>query len=111
MTGFSAGFLWVSQGRYVHLVCEQQGALDKKGEMFGLINSAYCMSNVSAGLIITFGLGFFDARTYFFITTFLGILATAYCFFFVKNISSQGTPVDQEQSSTHQYEQSPSLLS
>lgn len=57
--------------------------------MFGYVNSAYCMSNVSAGLIITFGLGFFDARTYFFITTFLGVLATIYCLFFVKNISEK----------------------
>jgi len=88
----------------VHLVCEKYGAMDKKGEMFGLINSAYCMSNVSAGLIITFGLGFFDAKTYFFITTFLGLLATAYCLFFVKNIKEENGPLVV-------HEQSQSLIS
>jgi hypothetical protein len=29
--------------------------------MYGVFTSLYCFSNVSAGLITTFGLGFFDA--------------------------------------------------
>ena len=25
IAGLSAGFMWISQGRYIHLVCEQSG--------------------------------------------------------------------------------------
>ena len=35
--------------------------------MFGIFSSLYCFSNVSAGLITTFGLGFFNSTTYFLI--------------------------------------------
>ena len=86
LSGFSAGFLWVSQGRYVHLVCERYGEMPKKGEMFGLLNGLYCLSNVSAGLITTFGLGFFDAFTYFSIISALGIFAFIFCYFVVRDI-------------------------
>ncbi len=59
VAGLSAGLLWVSQGRYIHLACLKFKALSRKGEMFGIFSSLYCFSNVSAGLITTFGLGFF----------------------------------------------------
>jgi hypothetical protein len=83
----SLGLLFVSQGRYVHLVCEKYGFLAKKGEMYGLLNGLYCMSNVSAGLITTFGLGFYDHVTYFYILGGLGVIALAFCFFFVRDIN------------------------
>ena len=57
--------------------------------MFGYFNSAYCLTDVSAGLITTFGLGFFDSQTYFYITTALGPIATIYCYFFVRNITEE----------------------
>lgn len=84
IAGLSAGPLWVSQGRYIHLACQKFGELGKKGQMFGIFSTLYCFSNVSAGLITTFGLGFFDARTYFLIITFFGVLAIFFCFFFVR---------------------------
>lgn len=31
LAGCSAGFLWVSQGRYIHLVCQKFGILPRKG--------------------------------------------------------------------------------
>lgn len=86
LAGCSAGFLWVSQGRYIHLACEKYGELKKKGEMYGVFSSLYCFSNVSAGLITTFGLGFFDSITYFFIITTLGVISAIFCFFFVRDI-------------------------
>ena len=88
IAGLSAGFLWVSQGRYIHLLCEKEGQISRKGEMFGIFSSIYCFSNVSAGLITTFALGFFDPQTYFFIITALGVISILFCLFFVKNISS-----------------------
>jgi len=57
--------------------------------MYGIVNSSYCLSNVSAGLITTFGLGFFDAQIYFYIETVIGLMAIMYCAFFVRNISEK----------------------
>lgn len=54
--------------------------------MFGLLNGLYCLSNVSAGLITTFGLGFFNPLTYFSIISALGIVAFLFCFFLVRDI-------------------------
>jgi predicted MFS family arabinose efflux permease len=54
--------------------------------MYGLFSSIYCFSNVSAGVITTFGLGFFDAWTYFWIITALGLIACLYCLFFVPHL-------------------------
>ena len=31
IAGLSAGFMWISQGRYIHLVCEKEGQLSRKG--------------------------------------------------------------------------------
>ena len=87
ISGSSAGLLWVSNGRYIHLVCQQGNALDKKGEMFGLFNSIFCLSNVAAGLITTFGLGFFNSLVYFIVITCLGILSILYFFFDVLVLS------------------------
>jgi len=87
VAGLSGGLLWVSQGRYIHLVCKKYGVVSRKGEMYGIFSFFYCLSNVSAGLITTFGLGFFDAQTYFFIITALGIISILFCLFFVRPIS------------------------
>ena len=54
--------------------------------MFGILNGLYCLSNVSAGLITTFGLGFFNALTYFYIISGLGIFAFLFCYFVVRDI-------------------------
>ena len=86
LAGCSAGFLWVSQGRYIHLACEKYGELSRKGEMYGVFSSIYCFSNVTAGFITTFGLGFFDPQAYFYLITALGFLAALFCIFFVRNI-------------------------
>lgn len=86
IAGCSGGLLWVSQGRYIHLVCEKYGALKRKGEMFGIFSTVYCLSNVSAGLITTFALGFFNELTYFSIISLLGAISILFCLFFVKNI-------------------------
>lgn len=86
IAGLSAGPLWVSQGRYIHVACEKYGELDKKGQMFGVFSSLYCLSNVSAGLITTFGLGFFDSQTYFLIITVFGVIAFIFCLFFVREL-------------------------
>jgi len=59
--------------------------------MYGIFSSLYCLSNVTAGLITTFGLGFFDSQTYFYIITLLGIISIIYCFFFVKHLK-EGEP-------------------
>jgi hypothetical protein len=64
--------------------------------MFGIFSTLYSFSNVSAGVITTFGLGFFDSGTYFIIITILGIISVIYCFFFVKAVDS--SPSRQEQS-------------
>ena len=87
MTGASAGLLWVSSGRYIHLVCLKYNDMERKGLFYGLYNASYCLINVSAGLITTFGLGFFDPLTYFFITTAFGCVATLFCWFFVRDVS------------------------
>ena len=57
--------------------------------MFGIFTSIFCFANVSAGLITTFGLGFFDSQTYFYIITIMGVIATLFCLFFIKPISEK----------------------
>lgn len=84
IAGLSAGPFWVSQGRYIHIACEKYGVLGKKGQMFGIFSTIYCFSNVTAGLITTFGLGYFGAHIYFLIITFFGLLAVFFCIFFVR---------------------------
>lgn len=54
--------------------------------MFGIFSSIYCFANVSAGLITTFGLGFFDAKTYFSLITAMGFLSIVYCLFYIEDI-------------------------
>lgn len=58
--------------------------------MFGIFSSIYCFSSVSAGLITTFGLGFFNDRIYFAIITVLGVIAVLFCLFFVENVDKEG---------------------
>ncbi len=57
--------------------------------MFGLFSSIYCLSNVTAGLITTFGLGFFNELVYFIVITCLGIVSIIFCFFFVKHVEER----------------------
>jgi hypothetical protein len=56
--------------------------------MFGIFGVLYCLSNISAGLLTTFGLGFFNAKIYFLLITALGAISIAFCFFFVRPIDS-----------------------
>jgi hypothetical protein len=62
VAGLSAGLLWVSQGRYIFLVCELSGkdSHSVKAKCFGLFSLIYCLSHISAGLVTTFGLGLFN---------------------------------------------------
>lgn len=60
LAGLTAGLLWVSQGRYIHITCQRAGIENEKGEHFGIFSFIYCLSHVSAGLITTFGLGLFS---------------------------------------------------
>lgn len=84
--GLTAGLLWVSQGRYIHLICERSGQKQQKGEHFGLFSVIYCLSHISAGLITTFGLGLFSPYVYFICITATGILSIIFCWAFIKDI-------------------------
>jgi hypothetical protein len=84
--GLSAGLLWVSQGRYIHLVCEKAGVGEEKGMHFGLFSLIYCLSHISAGLITTFGLGLFSVEIYFLTITVTGLLSILFCWMFISNI-------------------------
>ena len=86
IAGCSGGFLWVSQGRYIHLTCEMNNSLERKGQMYGLFSSIYCFSNVSAGLLTTFALGFFDSKLYFVIITAIGLLSIVFCLLFLPTL-------------------------
>lgn len=84
--GASAGYLWVSQGGYLHEVCRRYGL--KRGKYFGMFSYIYCLTNISAGLITTFGLGWFDAQIYFIILTAVGLLSIG-CGLMMTDIQSQ----------------------
>lgn len=98
VAGLSAGPLWVSQGRYIHIACVKSNELYKKGQMYGLFTLLYCFSNVTAGFITTFGLGFFDEKVYFYVITGLGIVAMLYCLFFVPELEQVDHPTDARDS-------------
>ena len=83
IAGFSAGLLWVSQGRYIHIICEKYNMSEKRGELFGIFMSIYTLSNITAGLISTFGLGLFDNQTYFYIIVTIGLMSTVFCAIFI----------------------------
>ena len=87
--GLSAGLLWVSQGRYIHLVCEKAAVPERKGEFFGLFSLLYCLSHISAGLITTFGLGLFSPEVYFVCITATGLVAVAFCALVIDHIEDQ----------------------
>jgi hypothetical protein len=87
--GLSAGLLWVSQGRYIHITCEKAGIRHEKGEHFGLFSLIYCLSHISAGLITTFGLGLFSAYIYFICITLTGVLAVLFCWLFIKDVEME----------------------
>jgi hypothetical protein len=56
--------------------------------MFGIFSTLYCLSNVSAGLLTTFGLGFFDPQTYFVFISVCGVLSILFCALFVRAIDA-----------------------
>lgn len=86
--GLSAGLLWVSQGRYIHLVCEMTGGDTSKikAKCFGLFSLIYCLSHISAGLITTFGLGLFNVEVYFLTITATGLLSVLFCALFISDV-------------------------
>lgn len=86
IAGLSGGPLWVSQGRFIHLSCVKNNELDKKGKMFGFFTTFYCFSNVSAGLLTTYALGFFDTRIYFCSIAACGVISILFCIFFIPTI-------------------------
>ena len=88
LSGLTAGLLWVSQGRYIHIICERAGIEHEKGEHFGMFSLIYCLSHISAGLITTFGLGLFNFQTYFLCVTAAGTASILFCWLFIKDISS-----------------------
>ena len=92
--GLSAGLLWVSQGRYIHLVCEMQGGDSSKlkAKCFGLFSLIYCLSHISAGLITTFGLGLFNVEIYFITITATGLLSVVCCAVFIDDIERSIKP-------------------
>ena len=88
IAGLSGGPLWVSQGRFIHLSCVKNKEVDKKGKMFGFFTTFYCFSNVSAGLLTTYALGFFDTRIYFCSIAACGVISILFCIFFIPNIDN-----------------------
>lgn len=92
LAGLSAGLLWVSQGRYIHLVCELSKNTHEnlKEECFGLFSLLYCMSHISAGFITTFGLGLFNVEIYFITITATGLLSVLFTSFLIINVEKIG---------------------
>ena len=90
VAGLSAGLLWVSQGRYIHLVCELNGEEGRaiKARCFGMFSFIYCLSHISAGLVTTFGLGLFNVEVYFLTITATGLLSVLFCVLFITNLDS-----------------------
>ena len=80
ITGLSAGFLWVSQGGYLREICKGQ---HNKGLYTGVFQFIRCSTNLSAGIITTFFLGFFSGRTYFIAITIISLISAIYCLLFL----------------------------
>ncbi len=82
--GASAGFMWVGQGGYLREVCRGR---ENKGKYNAIFTLLYSLSQVMAGVITTFFLGFFSEEVYFITLTIIGILSTLFAIFFLENIS------------------------
>ena len=97
LAGASASLLWISQGNYMHTICENNHKQAEKGYYFGVFFRLYTVSNILAGVTTTFLLGFFSPRIYFIIITSLGLFSVLYLFFFLENIRP-GTKHKERQS-------------
>jgi hypothetical protein len=85
IAGSAGGIMEVSQSRYIHLLCVKFNV--PSGKLYGIFNSIYNFSTVSAGLITTFALGLFDTTSYFIAITIQAGIAWIYCLVFVKDIT------------------------
>ena len=86
VSGFTACFLWMSQGEYVHQRCEEEGRQGEKGYFFGLFYRLYSGANVSAGVITTFCLGLFEPVVYFGVLVGVAWVAILYIAVFVPKV-------------------------
>lgn len=86
LSGLSASVLWVSQGNYMHLICERGNKQSEKGYYFGVFFRLYTASNILAGVVTTFLLGFFSVKFYFLIITSIGAASVLFMFFFLERV-------------------------
>ena len=86
LAGLSASILWVSQGNYMHIICERENKQAQKGYYFGVFFRLYSASNILAGIATTFLLGFLSARMYFLIITGIGMFAVLYMLIFLEKV-------------------------
>lgn len=86
ISGIGNGIIWVSQGRYVHLVCEIFNESEDRGKMFALFGLFYCASLLAGSVVTLVGLGFFSVTVYFGVLVVVDIIGLAFCFFYLKDI-------------------------
>lgn len=62
--------------------------MDKKGHLFGVFNTIFCLSTVLGAVVVTFGLSLLKPNFYFILVSSIAFLAFLYGIFFVKDIGS-----------------------
>ena len=73
--GWSASFLWLGMGRYIHKACHAYEKESEKGHYYGTFNSIYFLNNIVGGIVVTFGLQLFSHQEYFLLLTGIAVLA------------------------------------
>lgn len=90
VAGLANGLLWVSQGRYIHLLCSIFDRDQDRGQLYSLFGLFYSSSFMGSAIVTVIGFGYFSIAVYFAILIALSTLAFAYCFFAIRNIDEIG---------------------
>ena len=97
IAGFSASFLWVSLGRYVHKACHLYEKENEKGHYFGVFNSIYFLNCVLGGVVVTFGLEIMTHQNYFILLTCIAVLGFLFAAVFLSNIQLAESETEKTQ--------------
>lgn len=73
--GFAMAILYVSQGRYCHLICELFDVHENRGHVLGIFQMFFSLSLLTGSIATYTCIGFFSNVTYFAALTFLLVFA------------------------------------
>lgn len=93
--GFAESALWISLGRHIHLLCEEYGEVERKGQHYGLFSFIMNWSAITGALMIMFGLGSLPSNVYFIIVSGCSFVAFVLAGMFVRGMDSPNAEAEE----------------